>query len=339
MRAGTEYGKYALLCISVCVALALAEAGLRFVYRSPWYMQLLSEQGRGERLPYRLNSLGLRDRDYPVAKPPGTRRVLLLGDSFTFGIGVLDDDSIMPALLEKRPVNGKNQPVEILNGGIPGSLTKDWLSLLSRAYRAFHPDLIVAVFFLRDGTRTSSMGSFFDPIRNDIAQRNNASRLYRYSYVYRVYRDMRDRRFIGQHYANAIKASYRGGDAKPTEWDLAKHNLLEMREFAAARGVRFGLAVYPILTNLRKGEPYPFQDVCDTVDSFAQHNAIPVHDMLNDFRGAEASALWVSPFNQHPNAKGHRIAANALRPFILQLLSQPGVARTRRSTRSPEGTQ
>lgn len=40
------------------------------------------------------NGVGLRDKDYPTVKPPNTRRVLLLGDSFTFGYGLTDDDAV-----------------------------------------------------------------------------------------------------------------------------------------------------------------------------------------------------------------------------------------------------
>src|ERR687891_2997394 len=32
----------------------------------------------------RTNSLGFREREYPIPRPPGVRRVVVLGDSYTF---------------------------------------------------------------------------------------------------------------------------------------------------------------------------------------------------------------------------------------------------------------
>ena len=45
------------------------------------------------------NSRGLRERELPLAKPAGARRVVFLGDSVTFGAGVNDDEPF-PRLLE-----------------------------------------------------------------------------------------------------------------------------------------------------------------------------------------------------------------------------------------------
>ena len=48
-----------------------------------------------------INSKGLRDREIAVQRRPGVFRILMLGDSLTFGWGV-PQDSTIPKLLEKR---------------------------------------------------------------------------------------------------------------------------------------------------------------------------------------------------------------------------------------------
>ena len=42
----------------------------------------------GYKIEYRINSKGLRDAETPYDKSPGTYRIVLLGDSRTFGFGV-----------------------------------------------------------------------------------------------------------------------------------------------------------------------------------------------------------------------------------------------------------
>src|SRR6188508_2423085 len=39
-----------------------------------------------------VNSFGLRDREIGVEKPAGVRRVLVLGDSFVFGVGLRNEE-------------------------------------------------------------------------------------------------------------------------------------------------------------------------------------------------------------------------------------------------------
>ena len=73
----------------------------------------LTDAVRGQRLapgydgwfagvPVRINSSAFAiRREYPLDKPPGTFRILVLGDSVTFGHGTLADTTY-PYLLEQR---------------------------------------------------------------------------------------------------------------------------------------------------------------------------------------------------------------------------------------------
>jgi len=86
---------------------------------------------------YSVNGHGLRDREYALEKPPGVRRVLAFGDSFTFGSGV-GDDAVFTAVAEDR-LDG----VEVINMGVPGyGLDQILLSFLAQG-RAWEPDDVV----------------------------------------------------------------------------------------------------------------------------------------------------------------------------------------------------
>ena len=69
---------------------------------------------------YRINSDGFRDRRYARPKPTSVFRVLVLGDSITFGYGVEQAESY-PKLLESELAEvARSVPVEVLNLGVGG---------------------------------------------------------------------------------------------------------------------------------------------------------------------------------------------------------------------------
>jgi hypothetical protein len=97
---------------------------------------------------YHNNSLGWRGRrEYPEAKST-LYRVLMLGDSFTYGLGV-NDDQTFAALVEKE-LKAEHLSVEVLNAGCPGKGTDYELKLFQTVGRQFHPDLTVLCFFGND---------------------------------------------------------------------------------------------------------------------------------------------------------------------------------------------
>lgn len=313
----TLFAVYAL-----ATGLALAEGMARATHRAPWYERLQEEQQRNQSIDYRTNASGLRDHhDLAIPKRSVDRRILVLGDSFAFGAGVRDEAAVFPRRLERllneRPVPGAER-IEVLNGGLPGSLTQQWVELAHAVGDRFQPDLVLAVFFLRDGTTTTSMGSFFEPVRDEITARNQRSALYRISYLYRALRDQGDRRLVADRYSAEIHEAYFGDAHQTAEWERAQQNLLSIAEFAAARSAAFGLVIFPILAHLEEG--YPFEPVCDRIEAFATSRGIAVLSLLPAFRGKSAPDLWVSSYDQHPNEKAHAIAAQAMLPFARKLL-------------------
>jgi lysophospholipase L1-like esterase len=317
--------RMALLAGGAVAGLALAEVGARLAYDRPWHERLLAEQVVDRRLDYRLNGLGLRDAEFAVPRPPGERRVLMLGDSITFGFGVPDDEAVFPALVERRlnespPLSG-GERFDVLNAGIPGSVTGHWVRLWRRIGRHYDPELVVLVFFLRDGTSTASIPAFFGRIRDEITLRNRRSPPYRHLFVYRLYRDWRDRQAIGEQYRREFDRAYFGDQAAAGEWRAAQLNLTFLRDDVRRQGGEVAFVVFPILVELN--DDYPFRRICDHLESWAVAQGFPVLNLLPAYLGEEAPALWVSALDQHPNERGHAIAAGALTPFIRSLLAEP----------------
>jgi len=93
-----------------------------------------------------INSRGLRDREYPLAKPEGVFRILVLGDSFTWGYGVSDEEVFTERLEKALATAGRS--VEVLNAGVSGWGTDQELLYLEREGLQSSPDLVVLAFFL-----------------------------------------------------------------------------------------------------------------------------------------------------------------------------------------------
>lgn len=303
----------------------LAEGVARLRWEAPWYERLLTEQKGWRRPHHRLNQLGLRGPEIRVPKPHGTQRVLVLGDSFTYGLGIDNEKLPFPAVLERHlnaANTGDTRRYEVVNGGLPGSLTGQWLGLWRRVADEVDPDVVLAVFFLRDGTRDTTVSQIFDVIRAEIAERNAASSLYAASYLYRWVRDLQDRERAAEAYTQTLLDGYFGGTEETAQWEKAQRHLLLLRQLAEARGAVFGLVVFPVLVELDAG--YPFRPISDLLMRFAVENGIPALDLLPAFEGNEAPDLWVSPLDQHPNRRGHAIAAASIEPFLRDLLAKAG---------------
>lgn len=94
------------------------------------------------------NSHGFRgSREYRDPKQADFR-VLFLGDSFTYGVG-LNDDQTFTYLVEKI-LGARNLSVETINAGNPGKGTDYELRLLQTLGPELKPDLVVVCFFWND---------------------------------------------------------------------------------------------------------------------------------------------------------------------------------------------
>lgn len=102
-------------------------------------------------VPVRTNSLGFRDdREYPLEKPPGTFRILVLGDSVTFGHGSVAEHAY-PFLLEQKLKAWKpGVNWQVWNLGVPGYNTSQELAYLLEVGSTYKPDLVVVGFYWND---------------------------------------------------------------------------------------------------------------------------------------------------------------------------------------------
>ena len=97
---------------------------------------------------FRTNSYGLRDKEYSE-KSPDNFRILVLGDSFTMGWGV-EQDEVFTEVLEKDFEKDESLDcgVEVLNAGVYGYGTVEELLYLEKKGLQLKPDLVLLTFFI-----------------------------------------------------------------------------------------------------------------------------------------------------------------------------------------------
>lgn len=95
------------------------------------------------------NSFGLREPNVTLAKPAGTYRIVLLGDSLTESLQVPLDKSFSYGI-EKELQAHLKKPVQVLNFGTSGYSTAQEFLQLKNDVLAFKPDLVLICYNTRD---------------------------------------------------------------------------------------------------------------------------------------------------------------------------------------------
>ncbi len=96
-----------------------------------------------------INREGYRDGDHPLAKPPGTYRIVLLGNSMSEGVEVAFEDLYWKELeagLARCPAFA-GQRIEVVSFAVNGYGTaQEFLTLRERGLK-YRPDLVLLAFF------------------------------------------------------------------------------------------------------------------------------------------------------------------------------------------------
>ena len=256
-------------------------------------------------VPVSINSHGWRDKDYPLEKPSNVIRIMMLGDSITFGWGA-PPEGITSNILEDRLNNQPNEKhYEILNTGIGNSNTSMQVAYFLHSGYRFQPDVVILNYFINDAEPT--------PTRKDSFLIENL-----YSAVYLAGRiDIVKRKYLGH---SDWKAYYQHlYQPQESGWLATQEAITRLSNFCQQNGIALLLANYPELHELA---PYPFENVQHLLMEQAQNNSIPFVDLLPSVAGEDPPTLWVTPTDAHPNGKaGERFAA-ALQRALQQYFPQ-----------------
>jgi len=94
----------------------------------------------------RINGVGLRNSE--IGSKDGTFRILVLGDSFTFGYGV-ENEETYPAQLQKILNERMDGKVEVINAGYASGYAPDaYYAYLKKEGFVLQPDMVLIGFFV-----------------------------------------------------------------------------------------------------------------------------------------------------------------------------------------------
>lgn len=250
-----------------------------------------------------ISAQGLRDREYPLAPPPGRTRILMLGDSLAFGWGVPVERTYSKRLEELLRAAGHD--VEVINSGVGNYNTEQEVAWFLERGAKFQPHYVVLNYFINDAEPTPQD-------RSNILTRNLRALVY----------------FASR--ADMAMRMFNAGERK--DWRSYYASLYDeegIRRVSAAVGrlatycrdnrIRCMVANYP---ELRDPKNYAFTEVEEAVRRIAAGHQLPFVELRPAVRELPPETLWVTPPDPHPSVVAHEAFARALAPVFQSQLKR-----------------
>ncbi len=255
-----------------------------------------------------------RQRPYQLDKRPGTFRILVVGDSFTWGVGVYSDDTYADRLERRLNALDPEVPIEVIAWARPGWNTEQELEAVREELPRLQPDLMILGFVLNDPEpsvyRQRDVSQLVLERRTPggwlSAFLHRRSRIY-YT-LYERFENVRQRRDLTAFYHDF----YRDSPA----WRACVRALMGFKSLAREHSFPLLLVIFPVFDS-DLDEDYPYRDLHETVRATAEGLEITVLDLLPTYKGMEARRLAIVPFTDaHPNELAHRIASDQLMMYL-----------------------
>jgi hypothetical protein len=328
-----------VLGITVAICAVVLEIGLRAAFGAP--PPFLEPQVRHQRAPYgykpvpgqrgvytldkpvTTNAFGFRDGEWDLPKPQGRRRILVVGDSFTFGNNNNVED-VYPAVLRRALQQRFGSRVDVLNASAGGWDLDNEVAFLEEEGFGYQPDVVVIGFFPNDLLRPRQLDSDAIAANGRLDARPPWARFIPYSLVFQVKRSA----LVTYLWLQAPRLT------QPTSLD--NRLLANDVDLATDPAVQHGYRLFDDLVDAcqRRGIPLVVAAI-PPVNLFAYpRGSVRILSELRSHltgRGARfvdlAEPFWDdprparhygAPWDNHFIASGHAIAGTTLAAFLVQ---------------------
>lgn len=273
--------------------------------------------GRWDGTWYETNSLGLRGPELGLTFEPGEYRVVALGDSCTFGKGVLEKHT-WPRQLESMLDQelGSDRRAAVANLGVNGYSGATYARIFADLGDQVRPHLVVVGYNLNDfpnAIRAVDEQVFQERGLRKLLSQDLRDRLGRLA----VYRFARQTYYQLTRRSDWEKAEELAGGAADQEldsevWRQQEAHLAAIRDQAEGYGARTIVFLFPYESqvHLDSYDPTPIE----RLQEVGRRLDVPVIDLAETFREhAHAEAppreLFLRGDRYHPNAEGYHLVA------------------------------
>lgn len=326
---GMALGLLVIVCLEGCARL-LPRPEISDLARLHRYSEVYGWEPRpgasvetGDRLTT-INTLGYRGREVADRPDPGKRRVVLVGDSIAFGIGVSDHETFASRL--------DGAGLEVVNLAVEGYGPEQSLLRLQHEGLPLGPDVVVMNLCLDNDFADAGLPRFlYDGVHPKPLFRLESGRLVeqdahlRLTAAQRLGLGLRESSRLVELLGAALSPEHRA----PQHWldrkeralqdrdraiDLVAALLARMRDVAEAGGAEFLVVVHPDSLGFRKHSPW-----VNALRRSARLAGVSIVDMRQRYRarGLRFADVALDDVG-HLSARGHREAAEVLRQELLR---------------------
>jgi lysophospholipase L1-like esterase len=274
-------------------------------------------------LPVDTNSMGYRGPDVTLEKPGDTFRILGLGDSVMWGVGVPDDATYLrqlEGLMNKQRGPGRDEHTQVINTAVVGYSLYQELLTLQRDGVALKPNLVLVGFVPNDFYPTEdpffNIHTFHEPRKEHVQRRVYPPESPGWSYFYRFARTQA-RIFRDRWYARLAAPEGTGQDDddwaadgfEARNWPVLQRHFLAMQRLANERGFRLVILLFPTSNQVEAQRHAPQE----RISAFLSSAGIEHLDLFDVYRG-EANTAFQDLMHLTP--LGHRLTAEAILHYL-----------------------
>jgi hypothetical protein len=276
------------------------------------------------------NEFGFREKNFSLNKSSDTFRIMVLGDSLTWGAG-LSVYQRYSYILQYLLNNTCQQNVEVLNFGFAGGPTVKERDLLIKYQKSVNPDLIVIGYYINDPKQTSEIVTEekqrYDSFFNVLAKLDEFGFKFTSEFFQKKFNNI----FLSLNlYPDVIEAVNQSYDINSNDW---KDFIMALDEIKTiSDDLHLLPPVFISLNSARVNKPINFNDNSDkllniTLDWY--HQAEKVAMELNYVTLNVEEELMIEMVNEnmcvnkkdcHPNQKLNEIYARKLFTEIYPLI-------------------